>query len=155
MTGDANAGVTSTGAIDAYVRFFETLTPETLDGLHGHVTPDVHFKDPFNDVTGIDAMKAIFEHMFKKVEEPVFRVTHQAQSAEDDTVWFLQWRLTGRLPTLLGGDWDVVGMSEIQLAPDGRVAAHIDYWDAGRHFYELLPVIGPIIRLLRRRAGRN
>lgn len=155
MTEAAKIDGAAAGSIDAYVRFFETLTPETLDALRGHVTPDVRFKDPFNDVTGIDAMTAIFNDMFEKVDEPAFRVTHRAQSAEDDTVWFLRWRLTGRLPALSGGDWDVAGMSEIHLAPDGRVAAHIDHWDAGRNFYERLPVIGPIIRLLRQRAGQN
>ncbi len=155
MTDTAKAVDAPTAAIDAYVRFFETLTPETLDALRDHVAPDVRFKDPFNDVTGIDAITAIFEHMFETVEEPAFRVLHRAQSAEDDSVWFLRWRLTGRLPALLGGDWHVAGMSEIHLAPDGRVAAHIDYWDAGRHLYERLPLIGPIIRLLRRRAGRS
>lgn len=146
---------TTSKSIDAYAHFFETLTEETLGGLRDHVTQDVHFTDPFNDVTGIDAMQSIFKHMFEKVDTPAFKVTHRALSNEDDRVWFLRWRLTGRLPALLGGDWDVTGMSELHLALDGRVSAHIDYWDSGQKFYELLPLIGPVIRLLRRRAGRN
>lgn len=144
-----------TGAIDSYVRFFETLTPDTLDRLADRVTPDIRFKDPFNDVTGTDAMRAIFRHMFKEVENPVFEVTHRAQDAQDASVWFLRWHMTGRLRSLSNRDWNITGMSEIHLAADGRVAAHIDHWDAGQQFYELLPVIGSVIRLLRRRAGRN
>lgn len=144
-----------TGAIGGYVRFFETLTPDTLDRLQDHVTPDIRFKDPFNDVTGADAMHAIFHHMFNEMESPVFQVTHRAKDADDDSVWFLRWRLTGKLRSLSNRNWEVVGMSEIHLAPDGRVATHIDHWDAGQQFYELLPVIGSIIRFLRRRAGRN
>ena len=144
-----------TGKIDGYVRFFETLTPDTLDQLADHVTPDIRFKDPFNDVTGTDAMHAIFRHMFEAMENPVFQVTHRAQDAHDETVWFLRWRLTGRLRSLSNRDWDITGMSEVHLAADGKVAAHIDHWDAGQQFYELLPVIGSVIRLLRRRAGRN
>jgi hypothetical protein len=89
------------------------------------------------------------------MESPVFQVTHRAQAAQDDSVWFLRWRLTGRLRSLSNRDWDITGMSEIHLAPDRRVAAHIDHWDAGQQFYELLPVIGSVIRLLRRRVGRN
>ncbi len=155
MTETAKTGDANSGPIDAYVGFFETLTPERLDRLGDRVTPDVHFKDPFNDVTGIDAMRAIFEHMFETIEDPVFQVTHRAPSIENEKVWFLRWRLTGRLPAVLGGDWVVTGMSEIHVAPDGRVSAHIDYWDAGQHFYERLPLIGAVIRLLRRRAGRS
>lgn len=155
MTETAKIQGAATAAIDAYVRFFETLTPETLDDLHLYVTPDVRFTDPFNDVTGVDAMQAIFRHMFARLREPVFKVTYRAQSTEDTCVWFLRWQLTAHAPALLGGDWAVTGMSELHLAADGRVEAHIDYWDAGRQFYELLPLIGPIIRLLRRRAGQN
>ena len=144
-----------TAGIDAYVRFFETLSPETLDQLPALVTPDVRFADPFNDVTGADAMLAIFEHMFDEVADPRFEVTHRAQDTADASVWFLRWRLTGRLRALSNRDWTVTGMSEVRLAPDGRVAAHIDHWDAAQQFYELLPLIGPVIRLLRRRAGRR
>lgn len=144
-----------TDAIDGYIRFFETLTPDTLDRLADHVTPDVRFKDPFNDVTGNGAMQAIFRHMFEEIENPVFEVTHRAQDTQDGSIWFLRWRLTGRLRSLSNRDWDITGMSEVHLAADGRVAAHIDHWDAGQQFYELLPLIGPVIRLLRRRAGRN
>ncbi len=142
-------------AIDGYIEFFETLRPDTLDRLADIVTPDVRFTDPFNDVTGVEAMHAIFHRMFGELDNPAFKVTYRAKDTRDDAVWLLCWRLTGKLRALSNRDWDVAGMSEIRLAADGRVAAHIDHWDAGRNFYELLPVVGSVIRLLRRRVGRN
>lgn len=144
-----------TDAVDGYARFFETLTPETLDRLSEFAAPDIRFKDPFNDVTGIDPMRAIFLHMFEKMERPAFQVTHRAKDAQDDAVWFLRWRLTGQLRALSNRDWSVEGMSEIHFDSGGRVVAHIDYWDAGQNFYEMLPVIGRVIRLLRKRVGRT
>ena len=39
---------------DRYRRYLETLTPETLKAISDYVTEDVRFKDPFNDVRGVD-----------------------------------------------------------------------------------------------------
>ena len=39
-------------------------------------------------------------------------------------------------------------MSEIRFAPDGRVRAHIDHWDASREVYRKLPVLGWLIGLV-------
>ena len=43
--------------LDAYIAFLERLTLERLDELDALVTPDVRFKDPFNDLRGAQAMK--------------------------------------------------------------------------------------------------
>jgi hypothetical protein len=39
------------------------------------------------------------------------------------------------------------------FAPDGRVIRHRDYWDAAQELYEKMPVIGGLMRWLRRRAA--
>src|SRR3546814_1664346 len=46
--------------LERYLRFLAGLTPESLDGLDGLVCDDVHFRDPFRDVRGRAALKAIF-----------------------------------------------------------------------------------------------
>ena len=137
--------------VDDYVRFFEALTPETIEDLEKVATPDVRFRDPFNDVIGLPAMRAVLAHMFEQVDAPRFEITHRAR---DGDVAFIRWRFTGRLKALSNRQWDVIGMSELRLAPDGRIAAHIDHWDAAAQFYADLPLIGPIIRLLQRRTGK-
>ena len=43
--------------LDAYIRFLEKLSPDTLDKISTHVAPNIRFKDPFNDVEGIEEMK--------------------------------------------------------------------------------------------------
>jgi len=35
-----------------------------------------------------------------------------------------------------------------------RVAVHRDYWDAAEELYEKLPVLGSLMRWLKRRANR-
>lgn len=138
-----------TDRAEAYIRFYETMTVESLAGLPEIVTPDVRFADPFNDVTGVVPMRRILEKMFADLAEPRFRVTHRAWDRDH---CFLRWKFTARSKAN-GEAWVIEGMSELTFAPDGRVASHVDHWDAGRQFYEKLPVIGGLLRLIRRRLA--
>ena len=47
----------------------------------------------------------------------------------------------------------VRGGSHLVLAEDGRIRAHRDYWDAAEELYEKLPILGRLMRWLRRRAA--
>jgi len=47
----------------------------------------------------------------------------------------------------------VAGVSRVVLADDGRVSEHIDYWDAAGELYSQFPVIGGLMRWLRRRLS--
>lgn len=135
---------------DAYLRFYETMSPDSLGDLDSLVTTDVRFTDPFNDVRGADAMRRVFQHMFKTVRGPRFYVTYRAL---DGNVLLVRWRFSGHVPVLGKEPWTVEGVSEVHIDSDGRVSQHIDHWDAASQFYERLAVIGPIFRFIRRRAG--
>lgn len=132
---------------ERYRDFLETLSLETLDRLADHVTPDVRFKDPFNDVEGVDAMTRVFRHMFANVDDIRFTVHHSMASGDTG---FMSWRFQGMLSGKL---WTFEGTSVLRFAPDGRVAEHIDYWDAAGEFYERFPVIGWLLAALRRRLA--
>ena len=47
----------------------------------------------------------------------------------------------------------VRGATRLDLAPDGRVLRHRDYWDTGEELFARLPLIGPLLGLLRRRMA--
>ncbi len=132
---------------ERYRRFLETLTPETLATLPDQVTEAVRFKDPFNDVRGVDAMMRVFQHMFENVSDIRFTVHHAM--ADGDTC-LMAWRFEGRLPS---GRWGFDGTSVIRFAADGRVTEHIDHWDAARDFYERLPIIGWLLGKVRRKLA--
>ncbi|MBB4265547.1 nuclear transport factor 2 family protein [Roseospira visakhapatnamensis] len=134
-----------------YVAFFEALTPEAVERLSDVTTPDIHFVDPFNDVVGLAALQRVFRGMYKDMDGPRFRVTHRAF---DGDVCFLRWEFTGRVRRLRA-DWRIIGMTELRFAEDGRVRQHVDHWDAGRQFHERLPVIGALVRWVRRKAGHG
>jgi len=132
---------------ERYRLFLEGLTPEALDSLSDHVTSDVHFKDPFNDVRGVAAMTCVFRHMFEKVDD--IRFTVRNAMAEGGNC-LMEWRFEGRLG---GKPWAFDGTSVLRFTPEGLVAEHIDHWDAAGSLYERLPVIGWLLARLRGRLA--
>lgn len=137
----------TTDPFAAYLSFFETVTPETLPRLDALVAPDVRFRDPFNDVAGPAAMRQVFEDMFARFDGPRFVVMDRADSARR---CYVRWRFTACNG---GRDWTIVGVSEISVDGAGRIVEHIDHWDAASQVYERLPLVGALIRFVRRRAA--
>ena len=131
-------------AHDRYRQYLETLSLETLRSLPEYVSSDVRFKDPLNEVRGVDSMSRVFEHMFEHVRDIRFEVRHMAS---DGTICLMSWHFDAYLS---GKAWQFDGTSVVQFAEDGRVYEHIDYWDVGQDLYERLPFIGQLLGVLRR-----
>ena len=140
----------SRAAIDHLCHWFESLTPDSLARLGEFYTADARFKDPFNEVQGIPAIQRVFEHMFESLNEPRFVVTGRlVDGAQCFLVWEFRFRFQ-RFDTT--AEQVVRGGSHLRLAPDGRVSDHRDYWDAAEELYEKLPVVGGLMRWLKKRA---
>lgn len=130
-------------------RFFETLSPQRLSALGEIYADAARFKDPFNDVQGVKAIRAIFEHMYRELGDPRFEVTAVVGAGDQA---FLTWDFRFHHPRLRGEQL-IRGATHLRFDADGRVSLHRDYWDAAEELYEKLPVIGTLVRLLRRRAA--
>ncbi len=133
-------------ALDAYAGFYESMTRDSLPELAALLAPDVRFKDPFNDVRGADAMLRVLAMMYEH-GTPRFEVLDRATG---ERAGYLLWRYVSQ-PADGGAALTIDGMSEIRFDDAGRVLEHIDHWDAASQFYERLPVIGWLIRRVKRR----
>jgi hypothetical protein len=132
-----------------YARLFEHLSPEDLDRLGDYLAPEVRFKDPFNDVRGIEGVRRVFQHMFDTLQEPRFVVLDRARSAE---AGYLLWRFDFRVrPDRPARTLE--GMSRVRFNDLGKVVEHLDFWDPAEQLYSDVPVLGPVLRSLRRRLS--
>jgi len=132
-------------ATACYVAFFERLERGTLSDLDRLLAPDVHFKDPFNDVRGRDAVRNIFEHMFDTAEAPRFHIDDWMYR---DAAASIRWRFQCEVQNL---SIAFAGMSYVRFNERGEVMEHIDYWDPAEGIYEQAPLLGWLMRALRRR----
>jgi ketosteroid isomerase-like protein len=142
--------ITTDARVQRVIEAFETLKREDLQQLGRLYADDARFKDPFNDVQGLPAIRGVFDHMFAALDGPRFVVTEAiAQGDQCFLVWdflFRFRRFSSELQTVRGG-------SHLRFAADGRIELHRDYWDAAEELYEKLPVVGALMRWLKRRAN--
>jgi len=141
----------SRAAVAGIIRWFESLTPQSLGQLAAFYSDDARFKDPFNEVRGVPAITQIFEHMFVALNEPRFIVTQQIV---DGAQAFLVWEFRFRFKRFDTATEQVIrGGSHLTLTEDGRISEHRDYWDAAEELYEKLPGLGALMRFLKRKAN--
>lgn len=141
-------------SLQEVVHFFEHLKPTDVTRIAELYTDDAQFKDPFNDVQGIAAVARIFTHMFESLEAPRFVITqHVLQGKQAFVTWdflFVMPRMNNGRTQIIRGATHFVFQEQAGL---WRVALHRDYWDAAEELYEKLPLIGSILRWLKKRVN--
>ena len=111
------------------------------------------FKDPFNDVVGVGKIAPIFGEMFDTMHEPRFKfITVVEQGSEA----FLTWDMTFRVKKYKPKETMTIhGASRLQFDTDGKISLHRDYWDAAEELYAKLPLIGALMRGLKRQFAHK
>ncbi|CAM8621279.1 SnoaL-like domain containing protein [Comamonadaceae bacterium] len=138
-------------AVARVVELFEGLTPETVVDLRTIYSTNARFKDPFNDVTGLDPIERIFQHMFVALERPRFVVTERVlQGSQCFLTWEFRFKFR-RFDT--DSEQVILGASHLVFDDTGLVCLHRDYWDAAEELYEKLPLVGGLMRWLKKRAN--
>ena len=141
----------NSSAVARVVGFFEGLTPETVVDLRTIYSTNARFKDPFNDVTGLDPIERIFQHMFVALERPRFVVTERVlQGSQCFLTWEFRFKFR-RFDT--DSEQVILGASHLVFDETGLVCLHRDYWDAAEELYEKLPLVGGLMRWLKKRAN--
>ncbi len=135
-----------TSRLDELVRFYESLTPQAVARMGDLYAQDAYFRDPFNEAHTLPDIQAIFAKMFHAVESPRFAINERIVGEESVALtWDFDFGLRGTRIR-------VRGASVLRFGADGRVTYHRDYWDVAEEIYEKLPVLGLLMRWLKRRA---
>ena len=134
------------------VALFENVAPADVARLGDWYASDVRFKDPFNDVVGLAEVQRIFDHMFAALDAPRF-VVHAVVAQGDRG--FLTWDFHFRFRRGDRAEHTVRGASHIALDAAGKIVVHRDYWDAAEELYEKLPLLGVLMRWVKRRVAAS
>lgn len=138
-------------AVDRIVATFEDLTPEAVETLDAIYAPDARFKDPFNDVQGLAQIQRIFRHMYVALENPRFVIIERiVQGSQCCLTWEFRFGLRRFKPDQ---EQCILGATHLTLNESGQITLHRDYWDAAEELYEKLPLLGTLMRWLKRRAN--
>jgi limonene-1,2-epoxide hydrolase len=138
-------------AVQRVRSFYERLAPPDLDRLPEIYAPHAYFRDPFNEVRGLPEIRRIFAQMFEHLDDCRFAFLDEVV---DEGGALLTWDMTFRIRRLKPAEVRTIhGATHLKFDAAGRIAYHRDYWDAADELYAKLPVIGPVMRWLKRRLG--
>ena len=133
--------------LEEIICWFETLTPETLDTIDSIYSADTFFRDPFNQITGLSGVTRIYKHMFDSLQNPKFVITNRiVQGLQAFVSWHFNFVIRGR-------SIQIVGCTYFSLNAEGLIAVHRDYWDVAEELYEKIPLLGSLMRLLKRKLA--
>lgn len=124
--------------------WFEQLSPQTLGQITNLYHPRCYFKDPFNEFYERKSLEKLFADMFVKLEKPRFVISETLTEGHSTfIVWQFHFVLRQR-------NLQINGSSHVKFDEQGLVIFHRDYWDAAEELYEKLPVIGFVMRQLKK-----
>ncbi len=142
-------------ALARLVYFYTSISKSSVGQISNLYDAQAYFKDPFNEVTGTLAIEKIFAHMFAQVSNPRFTVlTSFCGSGEHANEAFLTWLFYWKSDDLAKTKKvfaPIRGSSHIKFNSVGKVVFHRDYWDAAEELYETVPVLGSILRMIKRK----
>lgn len=134
--------------VKQYAHFFESLTKESpLESYELFFNEKSTFEDPFQKVQGLDSIYRVFQHMYDTLYEPMFRVT---EVVENNAVAYIKWDFNFKL-SQNDEIQSFEGLSRAEFSEDGKIISHTDYWDAAYNVYEKIPLLGSVLRLIKRK----
>lgn len=143
-----NAGAAATGLLERFLQVYQELDRDHLHLLDEVYAENVSFTDPLHHVEGLPALHGYFERMYANVTAVRFDFERVlAGDGEAMLTWTMHLqhpRLSPTEPLALPG--------ATHLRFDAKVHCHRDYFDAGALLYERLPLLGGVVRAIRRRV---
>ena len=133
-----------TPQVQNIMAWYAILSPTSLKDIGKYYADDARFKDPFNEVKGVKAIQAIFEHMFATTQYPKFIFE---EVIEQESKAFLTWEFHFGLR---GKNYVVKGGSMLPFNDRGSTTDHRDYWEAAEELWVELPIVGALVGWLRR-----
>lgn len=133
-----------TQPISRLAGFFQSLSPASLTSLPQLYRADVSFTDPINRGTGLVFLEAAFRDSFKHLQD--LRIAVNA-SQGDESHGFLHWTMWYRFR---GAERSLQGVSYFRFDAEGLVQSQEDFWDASYALYGEFPVVGWVMRAIRR-----
>ena len=132
---------------------YTNFDQQMLAGLSDIYRNDIVFQDPLHHITGLANLSSYYQGMLDGLESCRFEFTQQlVEEALDskDSHAVLFWTMHYQHKKIAQGKpLSITGNSHIRY--DDKVFYHRDYFDAGAMLYEHLPIMGFVIKQIKKR----
>ena len=133
--------------VEKFCNYYKEFSQESIPGLDEMYHQNVILQDPFSKLEGLDNVKQHFSQMLQNVSYCRFEIINVVSNEGQA---FITWTMMFAHPKLNNHEEIVVdGVSDIKF--DERISYHRDYFDVGAMFYEHVPVVKGVIKMLKKR----
>ena len=133
-----------------FVEFYQQLDNNSAKQLCNIYSEEITLVDPVSTHKGLPALERYFTSLLSNTRTCNFII--QELDQQEDTA-FVSWRMSFAHPKLKAGKRiEVDGISRL-LIKDNKIVFQRDYYDLGNMLYEHLPIIGSLVRYLKRKLA--
>lgn len=129
---------------DKFINLLKNYGHDELQSLSSIYSDDVQYEDPINKGKDLIHLKIILEDLLKVFKKVRFKSIH---SAHNDEFAFVSWKMCYEFRYKA---YEIDGVSRLRFNGSGQITEHKDYWDASFPLYGTFPVIGSIMKLIKK-----
>jgi hypothetical protein len=134
-----------------FAKVYQTLSTDNLYLLSSIYHQDVVFIDPIHELEGFDNLYGYFKSLYENLSSCEFVINNIIEQENQAAIY---WTMSYQHPKLNKGYFvTVMGSSHIKGHED-KVIYHRDYLDLGSMLYEQLPILGRLIKFIKRKAAK-
>ena len=137
------------------IKFFNSANFSNMKSLcEKFYHPNLIFEDPLGTLEGRNEMIKYYLNLYQNVVDIRFDFK---DSTSNGNIYMLSWVMYLKTKKLKSGEEiKLEGVSHLKFDPKtGLVIYHRDYFDMGAFIYEHIPVVGSLIRYIKRKLSSH
>lgn len=135
--------------IDRFCDIYQTLNKNNLDKLTIIYDEKVIFIDAAHQVKGLDALHTYFSHLYENLSYCHFAIEQViCQEGQASIIWTM---IFSHKKLNSGKEVKVNGCSHLKF--NKKIYYHRDYLDMGQMVYEQIPILGGIIKWIKKQGS--
>jgi hypothetical protein len=135
--------------VEQFKQLYQQLDASNVEKIETVYAPEIQFQDPFHQIDGLQNLKHYFKDLYLNVDTISFEF---GESISDGNNHFVDWVMNLTHPKLnKGRTIKVPGATFLKVNETQQIISHRDFFDAGVMLYEQIPVLGGLVRMIKRR----
>jgi len=136
--------------IERFSQFYQNLDAQSVEQLSNLYAVDVEFIDPVTRHQGLEQVKHYFSGLLQNTLECRFEIH---RSDNNGAQHYISWTMFLRHPKLKSGQLiSFEGISHLTIE-HGLITYHRDFYDMGEMLYQHIPLLGSVVKHLKRRLS--
>jgi len=133
-----------------FINIYQALNTENVDEICKIYHTDIIFEDPIHKVEGLENLLDYFNNLYQNLSSCEFTIDDYFYHVDTAAIY---WTMSFEHEKLNSGQKvEVQGHTHLNGTGD-KVTYHRDYLDVGAMLYEHIPLLGSVVKFIKKRAS--